>query len=128
MGLKFKLPKESNHLYADFNEAYWSVDNICIYPEGNTSLCHFEFSAYASREAKKMNMMDIPTPSILIGSALSSKYNPLLYLATQDVNTEALFPNGVPNTIGEQKNIVYAYLKSQLNGIEFEDVFEEGQS
>ena len=129
MGLKFKLAKQYNHIYADFNDAYWAIDNIVVYPENGQSYVHFELTAYASREAKHKNMQNVAEPKateIPLGGAVSSVYNTELYKAVQELPTATLFDT-VPNTISAQKDILYEYIKSLLTnaGVAFENVLED---
>lgn len=129
MGLKFKLAKEFNHIYADFDNAYWAIDNIVVYPENRQSYVHFELTAYASRDAKHKNMQTVAEPSpkeIPLGGAVSAVYNTELYKAVQELPTANLFDT-VPNTISAQKDILYAYIKTLLDNAEitYEDVLEE---
>ena len=132
MGLSIRLSKQYNHMYTDYPDAYWSVDNICIYPEGDESYLHFEITAYPSREAKKQKDAVIQEPAakvIPFGGAVKATYEPELFKATQEIPTNYIFKTSVPNTIAEQKEYVYAFVKDALQnaGVTFSDVLEEGQ-
>ncbi len=132
MGLKFELKKELNHLYVDFPDAYWAVDNISVYPEGDKTYVHFEISAYANRESRLMEGQRVQEPTakdVPFGGAVRPVYEPVLFHATQEIPASWLF-SAVPTTISEQKDVIYSYVKTMLDNAEtqYEDVLEEGQT
>lgn len=128
MGLKFKLKKELNHIYEDF-DAYWAIDNIVVYPENGQSYVHFEVTAYASRDAKHKDKESVREPlpnEIPFGGAISPIYDAALFKAVQEIPTASVF-SSVPSSISAQKDILYAYVKLLLQnaGVSYEDILEE---
>ena len=74
MGLRMTLPKDKNHMYYDFIDAYWAIENV-IYSLG---MIDFSLRAFPSREAKLMTNDILPDPSIGYGSA-QENVNSILY-------------------------------------------------
>jgi hypothetical protein len=125
MGLSFTLNKEDNHLYCDFAEAYWSIDDIAFYTTGNNiTMVRFNFNAYASRDAKLLRSTTI-TPLHHFGGPCSTVVDPLLYQWCGEFDASTIFPNGIPTSVNEQKIILYAFVKSYLNLTDAVDVLEE---
>lgn len=125
MGLSFDLQKEDNHLYNDFPDAYWSVDNIAFYTTtNNITMVRFDFNAYASRNAKQFRSSRI-TPTLQFGGPCSSVVDPLLYQWCGEFDASGIFPNGIPTSVSDQKSVLYVFIKSYLGLTEAVDVLEE---
>ena len=130
MGLSFKLAKENNSLYTDFDNAYWAIDNICIYPEADSTFVHFEVWAYPSREARKHNNEAMEGSTLSFGGASHTIVDSRLYRFFCECPANTVFTAGVPTERSKQKDICYSYFKKNyLNGeIAYTDVYEEGQN
>ena len=130
MGLKFKLVKENNSLYIDFDEAYWAIDNICIYPEGDSTYVHFEVWAYPSRESRKHNNEAMEESTLSFGGASHTIVDSRLYRFFCECPVTRVFPDSVPIDRSAQKDSCYSYFKkTYLDGvINYENVFEEDQN
>jgi hypothetical protein len=126
MGLSFDLRKEDNHLYCGFASAYWSIDGIAFYTTtGNITMVRFDFNAYASRDAKLLRSTAI-APLLQFGGPCSTVVDPLLYQWCGEFDAGAIFPNGIPTPVDEQKIVLYAFVKSYLGLSDAFDVLEDG--
>ena len=77
MGLKLTLKKEDNSLFNDFIDAYWKISRLYYTP---TVAC-FELSCYPSRDASKMELVPMSTPSLPIGGANKIAYEIFICMA-----------------------------------------------
>jgi hypothetical protein len=123
MGLQMGLQKENNVLYYDFINAYWTIEDIRFSNQDGTNYTTFEFNAYPNREAYKREGIPF-TSNLNFGGATSLAINPMLYNWVCIEKTSLLFPDGIPVSETEQKDILYPYLKSYLEITEAVDVFE----
>lgn len=121
------LPKTDNVLYADFPNAYWCIEGIVFSSMGGVPHVRFEFSAYASREAKYKNLAPIEA-TLSHGGPTGIAYNPRLHYWEAVFPAADLFPDGIPLTESEQRMILYDFIKVYLQLEDYEDVFEEGQN
>ena len=120
MGLKLTLKKQDNALYNDFIDAYWKLTNINY----TTSVVAFELKCFPTREASKMNLVPMPTPTLPIGGANMTVYETSLYIWQSYEAIKNIFPSGIPLSENEQKTALYNWIK-EYTGLPFEDVFEE---
>ena len=120
MGLRMDLPKDKNHMYTDFNGAYWAIDNV-IYSLG---MIDFSLHAYPSREAKLMNNEILDNPSIGYGSGRDT-VDSILYEWHVMMDLTNIFPDGsIPAGKDAQYTAIYNWIKA-YTGLPFEDVIEE---
>lgn len=122
MGLQFTLPKENNAFYTDFPDAYWSVDNISMGKDGDAVMVRFEFTAYPSREAK-LNQ-DAMVNQLAFGGPVFPHVNAALYRWVGLFQAIELFPEGMPIEESDQKDVLYAFVKSYLGLTDAIDVLE----
>ena len=120
MGLLLELAKEKNTMYFDFENAYWSIEDL-IYSTTNFA---FSLSAYPSRESKLMNNSVLEDNSIGFGSSGSNVINSLLYIWKVQLSIVDVFPTGIPLSSDEQKTAIYEWIKSYTK-LDFEDVLED---
>lgn len=120
MGLKLTLKKEDNSLFNDFIDAYWKISRLYYTP---TVAC-FELSCYPSRDASKMELVPMTTPSLPIGGANKIAYETSLYVWQCQEAIASLFPNGIPLSEDDQKTAIYNWIKDYTK-LPFEDVYEE---
>lgn len=121
MGLKLTLPKTNNHLYADFIDAYWVIQDMRYEMQDNTLFVIFWLNCYPTRESSKI--IGEPVESLEIGRPVSAVYNGKLYEFTGLYRADVLFPSGIPVSLDEQKTVVYNWIKDHTD-LPFEDVFE----
>ena len=122
-----KLPKEDNVLHCDFDTAYWCVEDIIFSNYNGTATCSFMFRAYPSREAKSMNMQPIIRPTegpMMYGGPMGLAYIPILHQWEATFPTISLFPEGIPVSESDQKDTLYAFVKSYLSLTNYTDVLE----
>lgn len=125
MGLKLTIQKEDNYLYHDFVDAYWKIDEIVFSNLDGESYVSFVLNAYPSREASKMMLKNIEyTGDMTVGGTPSIAYNPRLWHWEASFKTMDVFPNGIPITESEQKDVLYQLVKAYTN-LPFVDVLEE---
>ena len=122
MGLSYTLQSNCNHLYTEFRNAYWAIDDLSY----DTERCFFRLKAYPSREARAKHLSPLSAPAIKIGASSSPVVNSELYLWEGIFPIGDIFPEGIPLSSDEQKASVYRWIK-EYTGIPFGDVFEEGQ-
>ena len=120
MGLKLTLNKNDNCLYADFVDAYWSVENI----QYTTTYGYADLYCYPSREAKYKQGEVIKEFTYGIGGATEPTYTPKLYHWAFTFNIASVFPSGIPISEDEQMTAIYNWVKT-YTGLAFEDVLEE---
>jgi hypothetical protein len=133
MGFLMPLSKTSNHLFLDFEKAYWSIDDIVYetaarYEDGEktvANLVSFNLNAYPSRESKH-NMNSSTSPQYPFGGCASIAVNPVLYTWRAIFTTTEIFGDTVPTDANEQLAILYAYAKNYLGLSDVVDVLEEG--
>ena len=121
MGLKLTLEKEHNHLYTDFIDAYWAIDNVGY----TTEQVVFTLYAYPSRDAKLMHKQALEHPSIGYGSPIGAgSVNSIIYLWNVQMALTNIFPSGtIPAGRDAQYTAIYNWIKS-YTGLPFEDVLE----
>jgi hypothetical protein len=120
MGIIMTLPKEDSILYHTFADAYWSIDNI-VFANGNgISYCSFEFNAYPSREAKHKSLEPV-TLTLSHGGPIGLAYQSLLHQWQATFPTCDIFPAGIPVSESDQKDVLYAFVKSYLQLNEYRD-------
>lgn len=125
MGFLINLPKESNHMYTDYPEAYWYLDNIRTIYEDGVQKVLYDVSAYPSREVKNKEGYWLVS-AYPFGNPTSSRVNACLYRFTDNHPTAEIFPNGMPSDLNEVKSILYNHFKTFLDslGVAYTDVFE----
>lgn len=131
MGFTMKLAKENNHLYADFDNAYWSIDNVefstHITYEGDvktsTPIVSFSLRAYASRDAKIKEGKGFSS-TLSFGGANALAYNPCLYEWKGIFETSLIFTSDIPTSEAEQKDVLYTFVKEYLQLTDYTDVIE----
>lgn len=128
MGLLMKLPKEDNALYTDFDQAYWSIEDIMFANGNGEAYVEFGFYAYPSRESKARNMEPLPTPSFAFGGATGIAFSTRLYQWQETVGVAQLFPDGIPLSESAQKDVLYSYVKERCGLVDYTDVLEDGQA
>lgn len=131
MGFIMKLEKQNNHLYADFDNAYWSIDNIefsthIVYNnniKSTTPIVSFALRAYPTRDAKIKEGNGFSS-TLSFGGANSISYQPALYEWRGIFETALIFTGDIPKSESEQKDILYAFIKSYLHLENYIDVIE----
>ena len=119
MGLRMTLPKDKNHMYYDFIDAYWAIENV-IYSLG---MIDFSLRAFPSREAKLMNNEILSDSSIGYGSA-QENVNSILYEWHVFMDLTNIFPDGsIPAGKDAQYMAIYKWIKD-FTKLPFEDVLE----
>lgn len=124
MGLKLTLPKTDNFIGCDFIDAYWSIDNIEFGNYEGNAYVTFNLHTYASREAKYLNQTQVPNTGIPYGGSAEGYYRTILHNWLVQTEAQPLFPDGIPISESEQKDVLYQFVKD-YTGLPFEDVFEE---
>lgn len=119
MGLKLTLEKDMNHMYYDFVDAYWKLEDISY----TTEHVSFALCAYPSREASK-NKNGKVEYGLPFGGSAYQFYMPLLYKWNGAETISTVFPEGIPLGANEQLTGIYNWVK-RYTGIPFEDVLEE---
>ena len=119
MGLKLTLSKNDNCIYADFVDAYWSVENI----QYTTAYGYADLYCYPSREAKYKLGEAIKDFSFSFGGSIEPAYTTRLYHWGFTFSIASVFPDGIPLDENEQKTAIYNWVKS-YTGLGFEDVME----
>ncbi len=123
MGLQLTVPKTANALYADFIDAYWRIDDIIFSNANGESYVTFELNTYPSRESANMSKKPLNDSTFSVGGATAIAYSTCIRSWQAQFKTADVFTNGIPVTEAEQKQVLYALVKSytQLN---FADVLE----
>lgn len=122
MAIQMNLLKEFNHMYTDFLNAYWVIENINIAYIDKTSKINIQFCCYPSREAYKSIGTEIQ--HLRFGGSIRQNYNTKLYEFYGIFLASEIFPDGIPNTREAQLNVLYPFIKNYLNLTESKDVFE----
>lgn len=117
MGFLMNLPKTDNSLFADFENAYWSIEDLGVgIPEeiiqNADMVLRGELRAYATRDSKYHGGQTIQTGLPFGGDGMY--YNPVLYRFYFQFNVVDVFPEGVPVSYGEMKAKVYPFLLKYL--------------
>ncbi len=121
MGLQMTLPKDKNHLYYEFKDAYWAIDNV-IYSLG---LIDFSLKCFPNRESKLMNNEILSNPSIGIGSSRLNTVDSSIYEWHVRMDLTEIFPDGsIPAGKDAQYTAIYNWIK-EYTELPFVDVFEE---
>lgn len=124
MGLKLTLKKQDNKMYYEFVDAYWKIENIIFSNANGVAYVSFELNAYPSREASKKYLATIEySNTIPVGGAFDLAYSPRIWYWEATFKTADVFPNGIPVSEAEQKDVIYALVKN-YTGLQFEDVIE----
>lgn len=123
MGIIMKLAKEDNILYTDFDNAYWSIEDVTFQSSEGVTYVTFSFKTYPSKAAKDKMLVPIE-PTLSYGSSTGIAYNPLLHTFDASFKAADLFPDGIPITEAGQKDILYAFVKSYLSLTNYTDVLE----
>lgn len=119
MGLQLTLEKSNNRQYFDYENAYWSVDDISY----TTSVVKFVLNCYPNRDAKLKHLTEMPTPTLPIGSASPNVFDTILYSWETYVAITDIFPKGIPLSEDEQKTAIYKWVK-EYTKLPFVDVIE----
>lgn len=120
MGLQLTLKKKDNSIYADFEDAYWSIENI----QYTTTYGYADLYCYPSREAKYKKGEEIKDFTISVGGGMSPVYEPRLYHWAFTFPIADVFSVGIPLSEDEQKTAIYNWVKA-YTGLPFVDVMEE---
>ena len=120
MGLKLTITKEQNHLYTDFIDAYWAIEELSY----DTDNCYFRLAAYPSREAKKMNLVPITDKSFPVGTSAQPVTSTMIYRWEAIIAIKDIFSSYLPLDSNVQKTMIYNFIKAHT-GMPFIDVFEE---
>ncbi len=121
MALSMTLSKTQNHMYEDYPDAYWVIEDINY----NLEFVAGYLRCYPTRECSKKNGHQIEEWSqIPFGGPAFSSYNNMLWKWEFMARITDVFPNGIPLSSDEQKTAIYNWIKTYTN-LPFEDVFEE---
>ena len=120
MGLKMTLVKEMNHMYTEFVDAYWCIEDVGY----DTQSVVFTLYCYPSREVKLNHLHILENPSLGYGSAISNVINGRLYLWEGQFSIEDIFPQGIPLGKDEQLKVLYKFVKDYTQ-LPFKDVLED---
>ena len=123
MGLQMTLPKDKNHLDAEFVDAYWAISALSYDMEAVS----FTLTCYPSREAKQL--AGTPVLELSIGGYGMSQptYHPELYAWSPILLIAQVFPEGIPLGRDAQLKQIYTFIKAYTD-LPFEDVFESDQT
>lgn len=127
MAFTMKLDKQNNFFKQDFNDAYWRLENISIGNYQGEAIVQFQLKAYPNRESVLTYETTPPVPRTDFGGPTNIYEIPSLYHWNGSFPAVDIFPNGIPTSETEQKNILYLFVKDYLELTGFTDVFEEGQ-
>ena len=120
MGLQLTVKAEDNHLYTEFPNAYWRIEDIVI----TGGAVSFSLNTYPSREsALKGNTGIVESGEILYGGATRIAYDGKIRTWSASFKVADVFPSGIPATETGMKDVLYALVKS-YTGLGFEDVLE----
>lgn len=119
MGLQLRLPKESNNLYFDFDNAYWYLTELGY----DTDNCYFCLTAFPTREIRLAQGTLLPENPLPIGGVASNCVKADIYRWRGIFPTADIFPNGIPLDSNVQKTYVYNFIKA-YTGLPWADVFE----
>lgn len=122
MGLKLTLDIENSYMAVKYVDAYWKLENIRY----STTEVGAELFCYPSRDASKLNLVPMPSPTLPIGAPIKNVYEPKLYRWNLLANIVEIFPDGIPLDEDEQKTAIYKWIK-KYTGLPFKDVIENEQ-
>lgn len=120
------LPKEHNHMYYDFPDAYWRIEDINFGNVEGITKVSFRFTAYPNKEAS-LKWYEETQPMLNFGGPNGYNVENRLYTWVALFDANEIFTNGIPATEAEQRNVLYNFIKLYLELTDYEDVFEEGQ-
>ena len=123
MGLSMTLPKDKNHIDAEFVDAYWAISALSYDMEAVS----FTLTCYPSREAKQLAGTPVLEPSMGGYGMSQPTYHPELYSWSPIFIIAHVFPEGIPLGRDAQLKKIYTFIKD-YTGLPFEDVFEEDQT
>lgn len=127
MAFLMDIPKTDTIFYHEFKEAYWSIDSVLFTTQEGVAYTQLILVAYPSREAKYMDRVPLEEQAFHWGGPPAIAYSPKLHYWEATFETLDIFPEGIPVSEAEQKNVLYLYVKAFLGITDFTDVFEEGQ-
>lgn len=127
MAIKMRVPKEHNHIYYDFDDAYWKIEDINVGINSGDAYVNFRFTAYPNEEASDKEHQETQ-PMLNFGGPNRYNVENRLYTWVGLFPASEIFPNGIPLTESEQRMILYDFIKVYLQLEDYEDVFEEGQN
>lgn len=120
MALSMTLSKTQNHMYEDYHDAYWVIENIHY----NLDFVAGYLRCYPTRDCSKKNgQMVEEWTQIPFGGPAFSSYNNMLWSWEFMSRITDVFPNGIPISSDEQKTAIYNWIK-EYTGLPFEDVLE----
>lgn len=129
MAIEMTLPKTATKYRMDIN-AYWRIENLRFHSQ-DQFLVEFDFVGYANRESAELSKSGfIPIEAMPFGGGQEEHFfSAALYSIRNNIyHVSAVFPNGLPLSISDQKATLYAYIKTHMSGLENAlDIFEEGQ-
>lgn len=123
MGLKLTLPKDKNHMGAEFVDAYWAIVGLKYDIEAFT----FTLTCFPSREARLLTGTSVEEPSIEGYGECEPVYHPELYSWSPWFSIAQVFPEGIPLGRDAQLKQIYTFIKAYTD-LPFEDVFESDQT
>jgi len=124
MALQMPLDKENNHLYVDWESAYWVVENIRVGNQNGLATVAFDFCAYPSREARLAFLMPIAS-NLPFGGPSRIAVEPILYQWTAVFPATSVFGESLPLTESGQRAVLYPFVKTYLGLAEAVDVLED---
>ena len=119
MGLKLTLPKEKNHLFHEYEGAYWAISSLGY----DTDNVVFTLTCYESREAKLINGTAVEDPSLAGYGSCLPLFRTELYSWSPKLPIADVFPEGIPLGRDVQLTQIYTFIK-EYTQLPFEDVFE----
>ncbi len=111
MGIRKTLDRSQNYLYADFMDAYWSIDDIVFYNEGSEPMLRFTLHAYPSREAKYMKNSPTNDMTVGVGGTVYGMVAPILYEWAGMFPPADIFGESAPTSVNAQKDVLYGFVK-----------------
>ena len=121
MGLSMTLAKTQNHMYEDYIDAYWVIENISY----TTEMVAGHLICYPSRDCSKKNGLSVENwQQIPFGGPSFDTYKNDLWTWAFMARIETVFPSGIPLSANAQKTAIYNWIKTYTN-LPFQDVFEE---
>lgn len=127
MAFTMRLDKANNFFKQDFENAYWRLENINIGNYDGETIINFQLKAYSNRESV-LTYKTEPAKARADFRGPTNIYEiPALYHWLGSFPAATIFPDGIPTSEAEQKNILYPFVKSFLRLKDFTDVYEVGQ-
>ncbi len=121
MGFKANLSKSSNVMGIDWQDAYWNISSIRI--DSNAQAVVVELCAYPTKEAMLLQNTAL-VADYQFGTPTSEGVDCVLYRWQGAFSLSTTFPNGIPISVSEQKQILYPLVKNFLGITEWEDILE----